>query len=134
MTNEIYLYVSYFAAVVLGLVLAAATVVALRKPLMEATGADKVKKLGLLVRRVFSFWVFVAVLLAFISVSYIDCSHETYAKVVADRDHLIDKTQQHVSRISIALAVALFTYCIGLVFFLWSSARSKLRLSPGHSR
>ncbi len=124
MTNETYLYVSYFSAIILGLALATVTAVVLRKPHQKIVAAAKVRKLGSLVKRVFSFWVFVAVLLAFISVSYIDCSHENYAKVIADRDHLIDKTQAHVCRMSICLAIALFTYCFALVLFLWARARA----------
>ena len=130
MTNETFLYLSYFSALVLGLVLACVMLVVLRKSHREIIASDKVRKLGSLIKRVFSFWVFVAVLLAFISVSYIDCSHENYASVIADRDHLVNKTQEHLSRMSICLAVALFTYCLALVLFLWAGVKAKQSAPP----
>jgi hypothetical protein len=125
MTNESYLYVSYFAAIFLGLLLAAVAWAILRRPHRQATTAIHVKKLGSLMRRIFPSWLILAVLLAFISVSYIDCSHKDYAQVVADRDHLVGKTQEQVHAMSIWLAVALFTYCFLLALFLWARARTR---------
>ncbi|MGD8501604.1 MAG: hypothetical protein PVJ86_13210 [Phycisphaerales bacterium] len=125
MTNETYLYVSYFAAIVLGLALAGGAWAILRRPHRQATTAPQVKKLGSLMRRVFPSWLILAVLLAFISVSYIDCSHRDYAQVVADWDHLVSKTQEQVHTMLIWLAVALFTYCSLLALFLWAGARTR---------
>lgn len=122
MTNEMYLYVSYFAAIILGLVLATLTLVILRGPHRQATTEAKVKKLASLIRRIFPPWLILTVLLAFISVSYIDCDHTNYTQVVADRGHLINKTQEQVSTMSIWLAIALFTYCFVLLLFLWARA------------
>jgi len=131
-TNETFLYLSYFSALILGLGLACVTLAALRKSHREIIASDAVGMLGSLIKRVFSFWVFVAVLLAFISVSYIDCSHENYASVVADRDHLVNKTQEHLSRMSICLAVALFTYCLALILFLWAGVKARQSAPPGN--
>jgi len=125
MTNESYLYVSYFAAIILGLVLAGVTWVILHGPHREATTAAKVKKLGSLMRRIFPSWLTLTVLLAFISVSYFDCSHTNYTQIVADRDHLVDKTQEQVYRMLVWLAIALFSYCSLLVLFLWARARTQ---------
>ena len=125
MTPETYLYVSYFSAIILGIFLATITLAVLRKPHRELVATAAIKKLGSLMKRVFSFWVFVTVLLAFISVSYIDCNHENYAKVVADRSHLIEKTREHVSRMSICLAVGILAYCFILVSCLWARAKAK---------
>lgn len=125
MTNEKYLYISYFASIILGLILTTVTLVILRRPHQEATMEAKIKKFGSLMRRIFPFWMVVTVLLAFISVSYIDCNHTNYAQVVADRNHLIVKTQQQVSNMSLWLAIALFTYCFVFVFFLLIKARAK---------
>ena len=125
MTNETYLYVSYFSAIILGIAMGIITLAVLGRPHREVVTAAAIKKLGALMKRVFSFWVFVAILLAFISVSYIDCSHENYAKVVADRSHLIEKTREHVSRMSICLAVGLLAYCFILVSCLWARAKAK---------
>ncbi|MBN2269997.1 MAG: hypothetical protein JXN61_05240 [Sedimentisphaerales bacterium] len=61
MTNETFLYVSYFSAFILGLALAGVTLAVLLRPHREIIASDKTGKLGSLIRRVFSFWVFVAV-------------------------------------------------------------------------
>jgi hypothetical protein len=124
-TNETYLYVSYFAAVSLGLVLTFVILAILRGPHREATAIGTAKKVGSFMRRVFPLWLIVAVLLAFISVSYIDCSHKDYQQVVADRGHLVSKTQEQVWTMLAWLAVALFTYCLMLVLFLWAAARTR---------
>ncbi len=76
-------------------------------------------------KRIFPLWLIVAVLLAFISVSYIDCSHKDYQQVVADRGHLVSKTREQVWTMLAWLAVALFTYCLMLVLFLWAVARRR---------
>ncbi|MHC4186285.1 MAG: hypothetical protein ACYSR4_10180, partial [Planctomycetota bacterium] len=60
------------------------------------------------------------VLLAFMTVSYMEC--RTYEEVVADRDYLIDKTQEQLYRMSVWLAVALTTYAAVLMLFLWARA------------
>ena len=135
MTNEKYLYISYVAAIILGLVLATVTLAILRRPHQEATIGAKVKKLASLMRRVFPSWLILTVLLAFISVSYIDCSHTNYVQVVADRGHLINKTQEQVSNMLTWLAIALFTYCFVLVLFLWARARAQYFPSrPGREK
>ena len=125
MMNEKYLYISYFASVILGLVLTTVTLVILRRPHQEATIGAKVRKLGSLMKRILPAWLVLTELLAFISVSYIDCDHTNYEQVVADRDHLISKTQEQVSNMSLWLAIALFTYCFVFVLFLLIKARVK---------
>lgn len=125
MMNETYLYTSYFATIIIGLVLATVAFVMLHRAHQEATTGAKFKKLGSLMRRVFPSWLILTVLLAFISVSYIDCNHTNYAQVVADRSHLIDKTREQVSTMLIWLTIALFAYCFALALFLWARARTK---------
>jgi len=124
MTNEMYLYTSYFAAIIVGLVIATVTLVILHKPHLQATSGAKAGQLGSLMRRVFPSWLILTALLAFILVSYIDCNHSNYEQVVADRDHLIDKTHEQISNMLIWLAFALFTYCFVLVFFLLAKAKA----------
>ncbi len=125
MTNEQYLYISYFAAAAGGVVLAILTAIILARPNRQATEGQILPKLGKFLRRVFPSWLILTVLLGFISVSYIDCAHENYAKVVADRDHLVDKTQEQVFLMSICLAVALMAYALVLMLFLWARARAQ---------
>jgi len=123
MTNEQYLYVSYFAAAVGGAGLAALTAMILAGPLRKATKAEILPYLGKLLRRAFPSWLILTALLGFISVTYFDCAHHTYAEIVADRAHLIDKTQEQVFQMTIFLAVALITYAVVLIAFLWARAQ-----------
>ena len=123
MTNEQYLYVSYFACVAGGLCLAAVTVAVLARPHRRATAANAAKRLGAVLRRVFPAWLVLAVLLGFMSVTYFDCGHSSYSSIVGDREHLIEKTQEQVSHMSLYLATGIFVYCLGFVLFLWTRAR-----------
>jgi disulfide bond formation protein DsbB len=129
MTNEVYLYTSYYTILILGLILALLTWFILHKPHLEATTGAKVKKLGSLMRRLSPSWLVLTVLLAFISVSYMDCSHTSYSQVLADREHLINKTQEQVYTMLIWLALALFVYAIILLVFLWSKARKQINVN-----
>ena len=125
MTNETYLYVSYFAAVSLGLVLTFVILAILRGPHQEATAIATAKKVGSFMRRIFPSWLIIAVLLAFISVSYIDCAHKDYQQVVADRSYLVSKTREQVYTMLRWLAVALFAYCLMLVLFVCAVAKAR---------
>lgn len=125
MTNEQYLYLSYFAAATGGVGLAILTALILAHPHRQATENRILPHLGRFLRRIFPSWLILMVLLAFISISYIDCAHENYAKVVADRDHLINKTQDQVFIMSIFLSIALISYTAVLILFLWARARTQ---------
>lgn len=129
-TNEQYLLVSYFAAIVAGLVMAAGTVALLNQSLAGAlTGG--LKSLNKLMRRFFRGWVVLTVLLGFMSVSYFDCEHETHRKIVEDRDHLVRKTHQQAAAMCNYLAVGLIVYGIVMVVFLWAKARAAQRPEQG---
>ena len=128
-TNEMYLYVSYFAAIIFGLIFALVTMAILRKPHKKATTDVKAGKLGSFIRCIFPPWLILAALLGFISVSYFDCSHTDYAQIVADRNHLINKTQEQLSMMLICIAIALFTYCLLMVPFLWAAASRRRQSS-----
>ncbi len=129
MTNEQYLYVSYFAAVTIGLCLAIVTAVILARPHYRATAATAAKKLGTVMMRVFPAWLVLAVLLGFVSVSYFDCGHSNYAEIVNDRPHLIHKTQEQASAMALYLAIALMAYCFVLLLFLWARVRQSYKNS-----
>lgn len=123
MTNEQLLHISYFASAAVGVGLAVITALILARPHRLATAGTVLRKLGSILRRVLPSWLVLAALLGFMSVSYFDCGHSDYAAIVADRPHLIDKTQEHLSRMSLYLAVALTAYGFVLVLFLWARAR-----------
>jgi hypothetical protein len=123
-TNEHYLYVSYFVAVGAGITVAAVMTLWLGRAHREATAGAAANGLGTVLRRAFPAWLILAVLLGFMSVTYFDCSHGSYATIVADREHLIHKTQEQVTAMCRYLAVALVAYGFVIMLFLWARARA----------
>ena len=117
MTNEQYLVVSYFSAVVGGVVLAVVTAMIVRGPLRRAVGGA-FRPLGRLVRRVLPAWLVLMVLLAFTMVSYFDCSHHSYRQIVEDRPHLISVTRTQSRYMLICLGLALLVYVLVLAVVL----------------
>ena len=124
MTNEHYLVVSYFAAAGAGVVAAVAVALVLRKPLRKALAAC-VAPLAPIVRRSLPAWLVLAVLLGFLSVTYFDCGHDSYEKIVADREHLVSKTCEQGSAMSLYVAVGLvlFSLVVGLCVFAHARRR-----------
>jgi len=130
MTNESFLRLTYFLALAAGLLAAAACAFLLRRPLRRATIRLRHSSLRTLIRRAFPTWLLTAVVLGFLSVSYIDCGHDTYAEIIADRPHLIRKTCDQASRMAYFLAVALLLGGFLLIPVLWAGSRKKQKLSP----
>jgi len=137
--NEQYLQVSYFVAAGAGIVAAVVTALVLRRANREATEAPSAAAwAGRLLRRGLPAWLILAVLAAFMSVSYFPargCNEpsKTYSQIVADRDHLVQVTKTQASEMANQLAVALVDYGVVLGIFLWARARSiagKPRFSP----
>ena len=122
-TNEQYLYVSYFAAAGAGVTAAAVMILWLGRSHREATGGAAAKGLSMILRRAFPAWLILAVLLGFMSVTYFDCQHGSYADIVADRQHLVHKTQEQVKAMCRYLAVALVAYGFVMMLFLWARAK-----------
>jgi len=125
-TNEQYLYVSYFVAAAAGITAAAVMILWLGRAHREATAGAATNVLGIVLRRAFPAWLILAVLLGFMSVTYFDCSHGSYVTIVADREHLIHKTQEQVTAMCRYLAVAVVAYGFVMMLFLWARARSVL--------
>jgi len=123
-TNEQYLYVSYFVAAAAGITAAAVMILWLGRAHREATAGAATNVLGIVLRRAFPAWLILAVLLGFMSVTYFDCSHGSYATIVEDRQHLIHKTQEQVTAMCRYLAIALIAYGFVMMLFLWARARS----------
>ncbi|MGA2266715.1 MAG: hypothetical protein ABSH10_09855 [Phycisphaerae bacterium] len=118
MTNEQYLYVSYFSAIALGIVLAVVTAALLRRSHHQAMAASAFKQVGAVLKRAFPAWLILAALLGFASVSYIDCNHHNYAQVVADRKYLFECSRLHASRMLYCLVGALMAYTMMLTVLL----------------
>ncbi len=74
--------------------------------------------------RIFPSWLILTVLLAFISVSYFDCSHTTYQDVIKDRTHLVNITREQIHTMLVWLAIAMFIYCLLLVLYLLAAVRN----------
>ena len=125
MTNERYLVVSYFATAGAGILLALLTALFLSGPLTRAL-QQVARPLASVFRRFLPSWLILAVLLGFLSVTYYDCSHGTYQKIVADRHHLVQKNFEQGSAMTEYLAVGLSAY--GLVLGL--SLLGGLRAAP----
>lgn len=100
--------------------MAALILVILAGPNREATTGALLLPFGRFLRRILPSWLLLAVILGFISVTYFDCNHETYDQIVADRGHLIDKSQEQTVSMSVALAVAVTCYAVALVLFSWA--------------
>ncbi len=117
MTNEQYLRISYFAAAGCGIILAAITAAILKGP-HRAAVAGAAAGVGKILRRAFPAWLVLAALLGFISVSYFDCTHETYQKIVLDRQYLHEKTREQASTILYWLSAAIAAYGLLLAILL----------------
>ena len=128
-TNEQYLYVSYFVAAAAGITAAAVMILWLGRAHREATAGAATNVLGIVLRRAFPAWLILAVLLGFMSVTYFDCSHGSYATIVEDRQHLIHKTQEQVTAMCRYLAVAVVAYGFVMMLFLWARAKSNQKKS-----
>jgi len=122
-TDEQYLYILYFGCGAVGFGAAIFIAAFLARPNRQATQGPPLEHLGKFLRRALPTWLVMMVLLAFISVSYIEC--RSYAEVVADRPYLIDKAQEQAFRMAIFLAIALTTYAVILLLFLWARARAQ---------
>ena len=117
MTNEQYLIVSYFSAAGGGVAAAVLTALLLRSRLREAV-SSLVKPIGRVMRRVLPTWLILLVLFAFMSVSYIDCSHHTYQEVVEDRPHMVRITHKQLEDMATWLAVGLSVFALALSVML----------------
>ena len=125
MTNEQYLVVSYFAAAGVGVLLAVLTALFLSAPLSKALG-QVARPLAAVFRRFLPSWLILAVLLGFLSVTYYDCDHGTYQKIVADRHHLVQKNFEQGSAMTEYLAVGLSAYGLVLGLSLLGGLRAAL--------
>jgi nitrate reductase gamma subunit len=117
MTNEQYLYVSYFAAAGAGVLSAGVTTLVLRGPLRHAIArftAPARKFMG----RSLVLWLVMGAIFAFTSVTYFDCGHSTYKSVVEDMPHMVAKTHEQASSILKYLLVGVLTYALALAVIL----------------
>jgi uncharacterized membrane protein YwzB len=110
MTNERYLIVSYFLCAILAFVLGTLTYLFLRRPFSGVADAASGKHLPSILKRLFPLGLMFPALLGFVSVSYWSCQRATYEEIVQSRRYLVEKNQQQISSILLALVVAVIVW------------------------
>jgi hypothetical protein len=116
MTNEHYLIVSYFVSAGVSLVLGTLVYFFLRRSFGEVASTVSGKNFPTILKRLFPVGLVFPALMGFISVSYLSCDHETYAKIVKSKDYLVQKNQEQVATTLFALVVAILFWDLVLVF------------------
>lgn len=89
------------------------TALALRSPLGKAVSA-MLSPVGKMLRRALPAWLILAVLFAFMSVSYFDCDHCTYKSVVENRAYLERITCEQIVTMMHYLCAAMLSYAMFL--------------------
>ncbi len=117
MTNDEYLVVSYIAARDLGIITVVTIALLMRRPLRLAV-VGLAGRIGLIARRVFPIWLMLLVLFAFMSVSYLDCSHHNYQQVVAEKDYLVERTCLQTEHMMLWLAIGILAFSMALSVML----------------
>jgi hypothetical protein len=117
MTNEQYLYVSYILAAGTGVAAADVTALVLRGPLGQAIARFTAPARRFMSRSLV-LWLVMGAVLAFTSVTYFDCGHNSYQSVVQDMPHMVAKTHEQASSILKYLLVGVLTYALALAIIL----------------
>lgn len=133
MSNEQYLIVSYFAVAAGSLVAGVATALLLRGPL-KLTLAGFTQGLRRLMPRWLAAWCLLAVMLGFLSVSYIDCGHSSYTSIVNDRPHMenVSRAQASVAVEYLIIGVLVYTLALSIVLVLpWWKVLPAVESAPG---
>ena len=117
MTNEQYLIVSYFAAAGGGALAAISTGLVLRGPLRSAVAMFTAPARRFMRRAMFA-WLVMGVFLAFTSVGYFGCEHDTYKSIVDDMPWMVQKTHEQTESIFRYLLAGVLTYALALAVVL----------------
>ena len=129
MSNEEYLIVSYFTAGVAVLILATATYGWLRPSLEQLADRIIPGPLASMLKRLFYLGMLLPALTGFLSVSFKDCSTDTYQEVVEHRSYLVLKNQEQLSAALAYIAWALLIWGL-LVFAGLVATRMREARSP----
>lgn len=110
MTNEQYLITSYFTVGALCTGLAAAAYLFLRHSFIGIIRHIPFKQIPWILKRLFLIGILFPALFGFFSVTFYSCSKDTYEKVIADKDYLIEKNKEEISTSASYVVMALFAW------------------------
>ena len=110
MTNDKYLVVSYVISGALSVAISVLVYLLLRRPFAGVVDAARRKQLRPILKRLFPIGLLFPALLGFASVSYKGCNHQTYAKIVASRNYLVEKNQEQISSTLLSIVVAILVW------------------------
>ncbi|HKM67722.1 MAG TPA: hypothetical protein VJX70_11190 [Candidatus Acidoferrum sp.] len=115
MTNEQYLIASYFASAAISVALGTLVYFCLRRSFGEIAETASGKEFPAILKKLFPFGLVFPALMGFISVSYSSCNHETYEKIVQNRQYLVEKNQEQLSSTLLSLVIAILVWNLILV-------------------
>jgi cell shape-determining protein MreD len=114
MTNEQYLIVSYFAGAAVSIVVGTLVYFYLRRSFGEFVEAASGSRFPSVLKRLFPCGLIFPALMGFISVTYSSCNHETYEKIVQNREYLVGKNREQLSSILLSLLIAILVWNVVL--------------------
>ncbi|MGB8494903.1 MAG: hypothetical protein WCE53_10930 [Candidatus Acidiferrum sp.] len=115
MTNEQYLIASYFACAAISVALGTLVYFYLRRSFGELAETASERRFPAILKKLFPFGLVFPALMGFISVSYSSCNHDTYEKIVQNREYLVEKNQEQLSSILFSLLIAILVWNLVLV-------------------
>jgi hypothetical protein len=110
MTNEQYLIASYFASAAVSIALGTLVYFSLRRSFGEIAETSSGRQFPAILKKLFPLGLIFPGLLGFISVSYSSCNHDTYEKIVQNREYLAEKNQEQLSSILFSLLIAILVW------------------------
>ena len=115
MTNEQYLNASYFASAAVSITLGTLLYFYLRRSFGEIAETASERDLPAILKKLFPYGLVFPALMGFISVTYSSCNHETYEKIVQNREYLVEKNQEQLSSTLLSLVIAILAWNVVLV-------------------
>ncbi|MGB2677717.1 MAG: hypothetical protein WAN12_11605 [Candidatus Acidiferrum sp.] len=115
MTNEQYLIASYFASAAVSVALGTLVYFYLRRSFDAIAETSSGRRFPDILKKLFPLGLIFPALLGFISVTYASCNHETYEKIVQNREYLVEKNQEQLSSIMFSLLIAILVWNLVLV-------------------
>jgi hypothetical protein len=115
MTNEQHLIASYFVSAAFSIALGTLVYFYLRRSFGELAETASRRGFPAILKKLFPYGLVFPALMGFISVSYSSCDHETYEKIVQNREYLVEKNQEQLSSTLLSLVIAILVWNLILV-------------------